>query len=200
MKDLDLVKRGVIIRKNLYTIRKGELVYDNIHEGLTVVPGELIKVREQARAEKGGCVYYDAAGCACAIYEQRPAQCIAMKCWDDKDFLRVYESPKPARVDIVHDNILLQLIEEHDTKCSYAVIERYVRQIDFVGEKILEKILELLRFDYHLRPFMSEKLGIDPDETDLLFGRPLMLTIRMFGLQVTREPDGTFLLTTLNAR
>ena len=196
MQDLDLVKRGIIKKRDLYTIRKGELVNDNINEGLTITPRELIKIREQAKGEKGGCIYYDEVEKACTIYEQRPVQCVAMKCWDEKDFLRVYESPKPRRVDIVRDKILLRLIEEHEMKCSYSIIETYVRQIDFTGEKVLEKILELLRFDYHLRPFMSEKLGLDPGETDLFFGRPLIHTIRMFGLKVTREPEGSFLLTT----
>jgi len=54
------------------------------------------------------------------------------------------------------------------------------------------ELLEILRYDYELRPFISKKLGLPSDEMDFIFGRPLIQTIMMFGLQVIREPDGSF--------
>ena len=59
----------------------------------------------------------------------------------------------------------------------------------------MQKILDQLKFDYHLRPFVSEKLNIPIDEMDFYFGRPLVDTITAYGLQVLREPDGAFFLT-----
>jgi Fe-S-cluster containining protein len=198
MQDLHLITNGTLQKRNLYAIRKGELVNDTINEGLRLAPGELIKVREKA-GEGAGCIYYDEAGRACTIYEQRPAQCSALKCWDTTEILRVYSGPKPGRNDIIKDSILLGVIEEHEKRCSYSTLEGYVRQIEVDGEKAVEKILEVLRFDHHLRPFMSEKLGLDPEETDLFFGRSLIETITMFGLKVTRESDGAFSLTTIKS-
>jgi hypothetical protein len=74
-------------------------------------------------------------------------------------------------------------------------VENHVRQIEEMGEPPVQELLELLKFDYHLRPFAADRLGLPLDEMDLVFGRPLIDTIRMFGLQVVREPDGPFLLT-----
>lgn len=198
LQDLTLIENGTLEKCNLYAIRRGELVNDTIGGGLTLTPRELIKVRERG-GERGGCIYYDESGRACTIYEQRPAQCAALKCWDTTEFLKVYGGPKPGRNDIIKDRILLGVIEEHEKRCSYSTLEGYVKQIEVDGEKAVEKIIELLRYDYHLRPFMSEKLGLNPEETDLFFGRPLIETVAMFGLKVTRGSDGTFILTAVES-
>ena len=63
------------------------------------------------------------------------------------------------------------------------------------GAKAVEDLIALLRFDHELRPFVSEKMGMDFNEMDLIFGRPLTETVTMFGLKVVREPDGSFYLT-----
>jgi hypothetical protein len=53
-----------------------------------------------------------------------------------------------------------------------------------------------LKFDYKIRLLISERLDIDSVEMDFILGRPFTETITMFGLKVTREPDGSFFLTT----
>ena len=195
MEDIPLLVDGFIEKANVYTIRAGELVHDNIHKGPKITQEEIIKVKE--KADGGGCLYYDEAQGSCKIYAHRPSQCVALACWDPVEFMEVYARPKAGRKEIIRDSTLLGLIQEHEHKCSYTRLEGLVRQIETEGERAVEGILELLKFDYHLRPFLSKKLNADPDDMDLLFGRPLTETITMFGLKVTREPDGSFLLTTL---
>ena len=180
---------------NLYTIRVGELVRDNIHETLSIANEEMIKIRETEAGK--GCIYYDPDGKACTIYDHRPAQCAALACWDVSEFMRVYKCLKAARKDIVRDKVLLGLIEKHEEKCGYQAVEDCVNRIELEGEKSVNQLIALLKFDYHLRPFVSEKLGIKPTHADFLFGRPLTVTITMFGLKVTKEPDGSFFLTAL---
>lgn len=196
VEDLHLVKKDLIGKKYLYTIRKGELVRDNVHEDLVVNKRELIKIRERERG-KGGCIFYDDLGRACTIYENRPAQCSALKCWDTRDFVRIFKGPKLKRKDVVKDKVLLEMMAEHERRCGYAILEKQVKRIELDGEEAVEKILHMLKFDFQLRPFISEKLGLHASEMDFYFGRPLTETIAMFGLQVIREPDGSFLLTTL---
>jgi Fe-S-cluster containining protein len=191
------VKEGFIGRANLYTIRCGELVRDNIHDKLETTEKEIIKIKE--KQEGKGCVYYDEEAKGCEIYEHRPMQCEALACWDVSKFMQVYEGSKATRREILHDKILLSLVEEHDRKCSYHNLETFAKQIKLQGERPIDKIIELLKFDYYLRPFVSEKMGIDSSEMDFLFGRPLTETITMFGLQVNREPDGSFFLTVLDS-
>jgi Fe-S-cluster containining protein len=195
MEDLPLIKQKFIRRKDLFTIRKGEFVRDNVNENLVATEVELIKMRER-KGEVGGCIFYDDPNKACTIYEHRPVQCSAFKCWDTEDFERVYSGPKLTRREVVRGEVLLEMLEEHERRCSYSVLEKCVKQIESEGKKAVEKILDLLRFDFHLRPFISEKLDLNWEEMDFFFGRPLSETITMFGLKVVREPDGSFLLTT----
>jgi Fe-S-cluster containining protein len=196
VEDLGLVKEGLIGKKDLYTIRKGELVKDNINEGLVVTQRELVKVRER-KGERGGCIFYDDPGKGCTIYEHRPLQCVALTCWDTREFLEVFQGPKLMRRQAVEDQVLLGLIEEHERRCGYALLERLVSEVESKGEEAVQQILDLLKFDYHLRPFVAEKLRLKPEEMEFFFGRPLSATITVFGLQVVQEPDGSFTLTTV---
>ncbi len=196
--DLNLVKNALIGKEALFTIRKGELVKDNINEGLVITKIELVKVREREREDRG-CIFYDHPGKACTIYEHRPMQCAALKCWDTTEFLEVFQGPKLMREQVIENQVLLGLMEEHDRRCSYALLEKLVGEIGSKGEEAVEEILELLRFDYLLRPFVADKLGSNPEEMDFFFGRPLTETITMFGLQVVQEPDGSFILTKIKS-
>ena len=194
--DVSLVYDGFIERGNLYTIRFGELVRDNIRGELRVTDKEIIKIKEK---EKNlGCIYYDEKAKACTIYEYRPIQCKALACWDESEFMRVYARPKVDRKDIIRDKIILGLMKEHDKRCSYSELDKDVRQIEQEGETAIGRILEALRFDQHIRTFTSKKLGIDLNEMDFLFGRPFTETITMFGLKVIKESDGSFFLTVLD--
>ena len=190
-KDFALVDRGGLKRELLYTVRKGELVRDNVQGRIVPADEELIKVREK----NGGCVFYSEEGKACGIYEKRPAQCVSLKCWDTAQFMELYQSPKLHRQDVIENGVLRGLIEEQEKRCSYAALRDHVHRISEDGEKSVEKVLELLKFDFHLRPFLSQKLGLRIEEMDFFFGRPLAETIVMFGLKVERQPDGGVFLT-----
>lgn len=196
MEDILLVKDGFIPTSDLYVIRIGEPVLDNIENRLIITDQEIVKVKE--KKEDAGCIYYDEDAKACRIYDHRPAQCAALACWDTSEFIRVYEMPKADRKAIIHDKVLLALVDEHDRKCSFVKLDTYARQIEKEGEKPVENILKLLKFDHHIRSFTSKKLGLDYREMDFLFGRPLTETITTFGLKVIREPDGSFFLTILD--
>jgi Fe-S-cluster containining protein len=195
--DLSLVEAGDIAARDLYTIRKGELVWDNVIEALTIARQEVLKIKEK---QKGGCIFYNDTAKACMIYEKRPAQCSAMACWDTTEFVKVYEGPKLMREDVIKDRVLLSLMEAHEKRCSYEELQSHVEAVEKEGEKAVEKIIELLKFDFQMRPFLVQKLGLNSEELDFLFGRPLADTIVMFGLRVIREPDGTFFLTRVENR
>ena len=196
--DIPLVEEGSIRKRDLYSIRVGEPVRDNIENRLIITDKELIKVKENR--DRGGCVYYDKESRGCTIYDHRPSQCAAFSCWDATEFMEVYKRPKAERKEIVHNEVLLALMHEHGTKCGYSELDGLVRRIEKKGDEAVEKILEVLRFDHHVRSFTHEKLGVEPGEMDFYFGRPLTETITIFGLRVLREPDGTFFLTLLGEK
>jgi hypothetical protein len=190
-----LVFEGRIKLADLYTIRVGELIFDNVNGGLRTADTEMIKVRERKTGE--GCAYYRTDENACQIYPHRPSQCVALKCWDPADFLDVFARDKAARKDLVQDAALFGLMERHDAECSYGVLRRQVEMIREDGEKAIERIIRILKFDHQIRPLMTQRLGMGPDELAFFLGRPLTDTVVMFGLRVTREPDGSFFLTPL---
>ena len=190
--DLFLVKMGLIEKRRLYTLRRGEAVRDNVQGGIVTAPQEMIKVRERA---EGGCIFYTEDGNACAIYENRPVQCVALKCWDTKEFMEVYKGAKLDRRSAVDNEILIGLIEGHEKRCAYEVLEGQVKKIPAEGEKAVDGVLRILRFDFELRSMVVKRLGIPAEEVDFFFGRSLVDTIPMFGLKVLRRPGGSFFLT-----
>ena len=192
LQDLHLVRNNWLPKKSLFTIRKGEMVRDNVRGTLTVTDREMVKVREKD-GKAGGCLFYDEDDKACLIYLQRPLQCAVLKCWDTEDFMKVFEGPKLTRESLIQDETLRGLLDVHEKRCSYSLLESSVGDIREQGEEAVKRIMELLKFDFHLRPFVSRKLGIDEGEMDFIFGRPLVDTISMFGLKVVREPDGSLL-------
>jgi Fe-S-cluster containining protein len=196
MADVSLVYDGLIEKKNLYTIRTGELVQDNLQGKLKVTEKEIIKIREKENGT--GCIYYDEDEKACTVYENRPIQCQALACWDESEFMRVYARPKADRRDIINDKNLLRLMAEHEKECSYLEVDRCVRRIEKEGERAVKDILGILKFDHDIRPLISERLDIDSSDMDFILGRPLFETITMFGLKVRKEPDGSFFLTVLS--
>ena len=195
VQDLSIIKNRRISQNYLYTIRKGELVKDNINnQGLLKTESELIKIKENVSLKKG-CVFFSDSETACTIYPDRPSQCRSLKCWDTVDFMKLQKEPALRRADIIEDRILLGLIEEHEKRCDYSILEGEVENIEQNGQSAVEKVLDILRFDYEIRPFISRKLGLDPCDMDLFFGRPLVDTMTVFGLEVINRPDGTFFLT-----
>jgi len=194
--DVPLVTGGRIEKRHLYTIRPGELVVDPVEGGLKITELEIIKVRENK--ERGGCIFYQEEEKACGIYEDRPVQCVALACWDPEDFFEVYSRPRAQRTDLVEDSTLLGLIEAHEERCGYDRLKALVRDIEKEKDAAVEKILDMLKFDHAMRPFLVKKLDLNPEHIDLMFGRPLIGTIQMFGLRVVRQPDGTFFLTVMD--
>jgi Fe-S-cluster containining protein len=192
--DLPLFFNHVLDSTHLYTIRKGELVRDNINDALKFTDQEIIKQKDRETGK--GCILYDDGEKACTIYADRPSQCRAFACWDSEEFKAVFAEPKATRKDIIRDPNLLRLISAHEKTCDYQVISHYVKQIQQKGDSIIREVLKILQYDQDIRRLTHEKLGIDPRELDLLYGRPLTETIHMFGLTVKQEADGSFLLTT----
>jgi len=192
--DLHLIEEGRLKKRDLITLRKGEMVADIVHNTVGPSTEELIKVREK-KGDGRGCLFYDETARACALYDVRPLQCRALKCWDTGGILEILGRPKLKRSQVVRKGVLSSLIQEHEKRCSYGAVENCVLRISSEGRKAVEDLLALVRFDFHLRPFVSSKLVTPEEEMNFYFGRPLAETIEDYGLQVIRERDGGFFLT-----
>ena len=192
MRDIPSLSNGPIPWSRLYTVRIGEPVRNNIDDKLEQTQQEIVKIRE--KPGKAECFFYDEEEKACTIYDHRPVQCMAQACWDEKEFFRAYAESKATRRDIISDGSLLRLIGEHEKRCAHTELDRWIRRIETDGNEAVEKVLGLLKFDHDLRKMVPERLGMEPEELDFVFGRSLTDTISLFGLKVMEE-DGRFYLT-----
>jgi Fe-S-cluster containining protein len=194
IEDAVLFSKGVLNKTDVYTLRKGEVVR-NIDDTLVVIDREMIKIKGQDAS--WSCMFYNNDENACEIYQDRPAECRALQCWDLKGLREVMARPHLQRTDLMDPSDgLLRIIEVHEERCAYASLDTAVRGLQEAGsEQAAEKIMDLLHYDNYIRPFLAEKLNMDPKMMDFFFGRPLKTTIRMHGLCVKEDGDG-FLLTT----
>lgn len=86
--DKHLIEKGIIQLKYLYTIREGELAYDNVRQCLIAPEGDIIKIKEDKNSR--ACVFFEERGNRCGIYENRPEECRALKCWDTREIEAIY--------------------------------------------------------------------------------------------------------------
>ncbi len=174
--DQPLLEEGWIKLASLYTIRRGEPARDNVRGGIVPVSEDIIKVK--SRPGTSTCLYYQDADCSCGIYEQRPAECRVLKCWDTSEFLAMYDKNRLGRQYLLSAKpALWTLVRDHQQECDYDKIARLVK----TGDK--EQLAHLVRYDGHIRKLVVEKLGLDANVLDFLLGMPLSVTIRRYGLQ-----------------
>ncbi len=154
---------------------------------------EIIKIKGQAN--KWTCLYYEKENRGCGIYGYRPMECRALSCRDTRRIERIYETARLTRQDLLSGiQGLWELIEDHEQHCSYHGLKSLVS--GGLGDGCLkqeEAILEILRFDAHVRQLAVEKGGLDARMLDFIFGRPLVDTIKMFDITLMKQ-DGKYRL------
>jgi Fe-S-cluster containining protein len=193
LSDFKLLEDGIIRPEDLYTIRKGELAYDNVAEEVDFLPEELIKVRERAGSKS--CVYYDAESAGCRIYSRKPVQCFYFECWNPKKFFQTYNDDRLSRQDLFYKSpSVVEIITAHEEMCSYEKIRSLVEDIQTGSEEAAEEFLKVLRYDTDIRPLMREKFKLPEEGIELVFGRPLVETIEMFGYRVEKDSEGAHCL------
>ncbi|MBZ0157257.1 MAG: YkgJ family cysteine cluster protein [Alphaproteobacteria bacterium] len=190
--DLPLFLSGILSHETAYTIREGELVRTEGDEEIFAAPMELIKIREKEGAR--GCFFHgEEAGCA--IYENRPSQCRAYKCWAPEDLLTGLEKERLTRKEIFGSvGILLEIIARHEEKSSYGRLSAAFERLAQGSEDAVEEIMDALQYDTYVRPFLTERFSVPGETLDLILGRPLVETVNAFGFRIEREGDEYILL------
>jgi Fe-S-cluster containining protein len=181
--DKVLIKDGVIHSKYLYTIRKGEWAYDNVRQCLEPVSSDIIKIKE--KNDSWICIFFDESQSACAIYENRPLECRALKCWDTRELEDLYAKKRLTRADLISDiEGLWSLIKDHQQRCNYEIIQKLVDAIKTnPGDaKARQKLSAIIQFDTEIRKLVVSNAGLEPEMLDFLFGRPLTRMIKKMGL------------------
>lgn len=191
--DKSLIDEGVIHSKYLFTIREGELAFDNIRQCLELVRTDIIKIKR--KKDSLTCIFFNERQSACTIYENRPLECRALKCWDTKALEELYAKKRLTRKDLISEiEGLWSLIKDHQERCNYETIQRLVNAIKRNrDEDAREKLVEIIQFDTEIRELVVSKADLKAEILDFLFGRPLIETLRNFGLKVQTKGKKTIL-------
>lgn len=191
--DKHLIEEGVIHSKHLFTIREGELAYDNVNQCLEPVRTDIIKIKRQKNSMT--CIFFNEQQSACSIYENRPMECRALKCWDTKELEDLYSKMRLTRKDLISEiEGLWSLIKDHQERCGYETIQRLVNAIKSEkADKARKKLIEIIQFDTEIRKLVVSKAGLEAEILDFLFGRPLNETLKNFGLKVRKKGNQTIL-------
>jgi Fe-S-cluster containining protein len=194
LEDRGLWAQGLLSPRDLFTLRKGELVRLNIEGSLGPLPEELVKIKPHP--ETGYCVFYREQDCSCSIYEHRPLQCRVQACWAPGSLKELWHTQKLTRRDLLRDDQeMLEIIRAHDDRCAPEKLEAaHAEWCKSAREAALEPILDQLRYDTALRALVTERLGLADEELQFFFGRSLIHLVRAYGLRVDREGDGTYRL------
>ena len=182
--DKALIEKGVIHSKYLYTIRKGEMAYDNVRQCLEPVSSDIIKLK--GKAESWTCILFDEKQNECTIYENRPIECRTLKCWDTKALEDLYARKRLKREDLIADiKGLWGIIKDHQARCNYETVQKLVNAINSeTGGEARQKLAEIIQFDIEIRKLVVSRGGLDMEMLDFLFGRPLRQTLKHFGLKM----------------
>ena len=187
LEDRLLIEKGQIPSKYLYTIRKGEYAYDNVKGCLMPVDSDIIKIK--GKNDSWSCIFFDEQTKDCAIYNERPVECRALKCWDTRELEKLYAKHRLTRSDLISEvEGLWDLIKDHQDRCDYGEIKKLISDLDGPRKaQASKKLQEVIQYDTELRNLVLDKGGLDPGMLDFLFGRPLTETLTGYGIKIKQE-------------
>ncbi|OQY60607.1 MAG: hypothetical protein B6245_00375 [Desulfobacteraceae bacterium 4572_88] len=191
--DKFLIETGIVPLKHLYTLRKGEMVWDNVRDRFLPTETDIIKMK--SGKDFRTCFFFDGKENRCGIYKNRPFECRVLKCWDTRQTEEIYSKNRLSRKDLLSDvRGLWELLEDHQERCDYEKIRCLVKNFEGKGKAdALSCLSDIIGYDTHIRILLTEKGVASHDVTDFLFGRPLRQTIGMFGLKFESRENRSWL-------
>jgi Fe-S-cluster containining protein len=179
--DLPLIQDGTIPLTSIVTLRPGERAYDQPAQQILPLTEEILKIK--GRDGTWTCMYYSPEGRACGMYETRPVECELLFCRDIEPIAAMYDKDRLTRTDLLPEgHPLLELIAEHDAKCSPTGMEEVAKRARQGDAEAGQALKEMVVFDMEVRRLVAEKSGMPPDIADFLFGRPLRTLLRAMNI------------------
>jgi Fe-S-cluster containining protein len=181
--DRHLIDGGKVPARDLFTIRAGEPVLENVQGGLLRAATDIIKIKGKAGSWE--CLYLETETSRCGIYAHRPVECRALQCQDPRELEKIYHRERLTRRDLLQEAAdLWELVVDHQRRCDYTLI------LDLAGrggksppdEATRRQLIEIISYDTQLRELISERGGMDGGLSDFLFGRPLTETLPPLGI------------------
>lgn len=181
--DLFLLREGLIPRRDLITIRRGEFAHNPRTDKVQATKAEIVKLR--GTGSDWTCCYYDSVTQGCSIYEKRPLACRALKCWDPEKSLALVETDLLSRLDILEeDDPLRELVRAHNRSCPLPDFASLSLALAEDSEQTIAELEALVNADLNFRNKAVEDSEIVLREELFLLGRPLFQLVQLFGLHV----------------
>jgi Fe-S-cluster containining protein len=190
LEDAVLYSDGVLDKSQLLTLRRGEPVWDNVAGRVVTLSQEMVRLKSDPAS--GACILLQGEN-HCRIYDRRPAQCRALKCWDTSDLERIYSQNRLGRLDLVPpDSALAEIIREHDHRCFLPEVQETVRQLREEGGSGLaaDSIGALLYSDRWFRDYLRKHAGAEEDVLHFILGAPLKDILQRMGIVPEATEDG----------
>lgn len=196
--DQNLVLKGDIPLKDLFTIRPGEFVSDQIKKIDEPAHEDIIKIKG-SQHNAWSCCYFSPSRNSCRIYDNRPLECRILKCWDTREIEETYRIERLSRKDLLGPVAgLVELIEFHQARCDHRRLNNWIEDLSHEKSEIRKKaekgILESIHWDQRLRELAPQKANTDPRQHDFLFGRPLHYILKIRGWRVHQKGNNEFCL------
>jgi Fe-S-cluster containining protein len=186
--DREVVDSGKIPLKCLFTIRQGEPAYDNIRRSIMPAVTDIIKVK-RASDNDVTCFFLNQERVGCGIYESRPVECRVLTCWDTRAIMAMYDQERLTRNDLLSRLAALNdLVAEHQERCGYEKVAGWAERLKKGPGRpeAVEALLDVIRYDQSLRQVAVTRTRLEPGLLEFLFGRPLSVTIRMYGIKLAK--------------
>jgi len=187
--DRFLVIEGLIPAENLYTIRPGEPVQDNVTGHRAYADGDIIKIKGQG--DSWCCCFLNDADSCCTVYDRRPVECRALQCWDTRAIEALYAKDRLTREDLLGAvEGLWELILDHENRCAYRLIREQVERLALKPPEntaAIRTITEMVKYDESLRKLLVESGHAPEAMLDFLLGRPLVRTLPGFHIKVEQD-------------
>lgn len=189
VEDAPILRRGIIKRWDLLTLRAGEIGFSPETQDLLLLPEERIKVKEKPGGRE--CLFLDSEAKGCLIYDDRPFQCRTMECWNPEKYQGLKGRAFLSRKELLNpDDPLISLLESHAGRCAISDLQQALGRIKRGFADAQDEALDILFFDQHLREYLDKEQGISPASQLFLIGRPVLDLIYSFGFRIDKNPDG----------
>jgi Fe-S-cluster containining protein len=168
----------------LVTIRKGEPVYHPTENRLVELPMDIIKIK--SKPSKATCLFFNEVEMACSIYQERPLECRAFKCWDTQEAEGLFLTDILAREDIFPPNsALLELIHAYDQRFPPKEIFSMIFEAKDLlngAKETLAALEEIAKKDNIFRKRVKDTFGIHDESLGFFLGRSVAELHRQYGL------------------
>ncbi|WP_243359892.1 YkgJ family cysteine cluster protein [Fundidesulfovibrio terrae] len=188
--DATLVASGVITRRDLVTLRKGEPVRENVAGKLAGLTEEMVSIRGGGSGDPDrpfACIFHDAEKQACRIHGHSPAECRALFCEDTSALEAMYREGRLTRADLIDTGGgLWELISFHEESFPAAAAVRLARSAATGDSRAAGLLQELAAAEDNFRRLFLERTAAPPEELDFYFGRALAVVCAPFGVDLTK--------------